>query len=122
MRLLADENFPEEAVAALRKKGHDVFWVLSDAPGIGDREVLRRAQAQGRILVTFDKDFGELAFRSGLPSSCGIVLFRIRAPSPAYVARAAAAAIEQELPWTGHFAVVQEHRIRMKPLPKRARH
>jgi predicted nuclease of predicted toxin-antitoxin system len=62
MRILADENFPGGAGAALRERGHDVTWVQSDAPGISDAEVLAHAQAEGRILVTFDKDFGELAF------------------------------------------------------------
>ena len=76
MRILADENFPGDAVAALRDQGHDVLWVRADAPGITDREVLSLAQAEGRIVITFDKDFGELAFRFGLPASSGIVLFR----------------------------------------------
>lgn len=53
MRILADENFPGDAVAALREQGHDVAWVQSDSPGISDTEVLARAQTEGRILVTF---------------------------------------------------------------------
>jgi hypothetical protein len=50
-----------------------------DAPGTPDREVLARAQREGRALVTFDKDFGELAFRVGLAASAGVILFRITA-------------------------------------------
>jgi predicted nuclease of predicted toxin-antitoxin system len=66
MRILADENIPGDAVAALRECGHDVAWVRADAPGSSDIVVIARAQAENRILVTFDKDFGELAFRSKL--------------------------------------------------------
>lgn len=117
MRILANENFPGDAVDALRQQGHDVAWVRIDTPGISDPEVLSRAQRENRIVVTFDKDFGELAFRSRLPASSGIILFRISIPSPAYVARVVVAAIESRTDWAGHFAVVEDSRIRMTPLP-----
>ena len=77
MRLLANENFPADAVDALREVGHDVVWIRTDAPDSTDDLILQRAQAEGRILLTFDKDFGELAFRHNLPSSSGVLLFRI---------------------------------------------
>ena len=121
MRILANENFPGDAVMTLRQRGHDVVWVRTDAPGSRDIEILARAQREDRIVVTFDKDFGELAFRSGLPASSGIVLFCISAPSSAYVARAAVAALESRTDWAGHFAVVEDHRIRMTPLPAKTR-
>jgi predicted nuclease of predicted toxin-antitoxin system len=117
MRILANENFPGDAVAALRARGHDVAWVRSDAPGSTDVEVLARAQAQDRVVVTFDKDFGELAFRAGLPASSGVILFRISTPSSEHVAQVAVAALESRLDWAGHFAVVEDHRIRLVPLP-----
>jgi predicted nuclease of predicted toxin-antitoxin system len=117
MRIIANENFPGEAIMALRKEGHDVAWVLTDAPGSSDRTVLERAQSEGRIVITFDKGFGELAFRFGLPASSGIILFRITPSSPLRVARKAVAALETREDWAGNFAVVEEDRIRIKPLP-----
>ncbi|MGI9105738.1 MAG: DUF5615 family PIN-like protein [Pyrinomonadaceae bacterium] len=117
MRILADENFPGDAVAALRDQGHDVLWVRADAPGITDREVLSLAQAEGRIVITFDKDFGELAFRFGLPASSGIVLFRLALTSAAGVARIAVAAFATRTDWAGSFSVVEDDRIRMTSLP-----
>ena len=63
MRLLADENIPKLAVDVLRDRGHEVVWVRQNAPGIPDREVLSLAQAEERLLITCDKDFGELARR-----------------------------------------------------------
>jgi predicted nuclease of predicted toxin-antitoxin system len=117
MRILANENFPAEAVAALRLHGHDVTWVLTDAPGSSDQRVLEWARTDDRILITFDKDFGELAFQSKLPASSGIILFRISAPSSAHVARLATAALDSRTDWAGHFAVVEDTRIRMTPLP-----
>lgn len=63
MNLLADENFPRVVVEALRAAGHDVVWARTDMPAAADDVILGRAQAEGRLVVTFDKDFGELAFR-----------------------------------------------------------
>jgi predicted nuclease of predicted toxin-antitoxin system len=117
MRILANENFPGEAVEASRLHGHDVTWVRTDAPGSSDPQVLEWARTDNRILITFDKDFGELAFRSRLPASSGIILFRISAPSSAHVARVATAALDSRADWAGHFAVVEDARIRMTPLP-----
>ncbi|OUL25161.1 DUF5615 family PIN-like protein [Nostoc sp. 106C] len=116
MRFLANENFPRDAVEALRQQGHDVVWIRTDAPGIADPEVLNRAQTDDRILLTFDKDFGELAFRSQLPATSGIILFRIKAPSGAVVAQKVATAIASRNDWAGHFSVIEDDRIRMRLL------
>ena len=112
MRFLANENFPWLAVGALRDRGWDV-----DFPGITDHEVLSRAQADNRILLTFDKDFGELAYRCGLPAASGIILFRISLRSPSAVAQIIVAALTSRSDWQGHFSVVEANRIRMTPLP-----
>src|SRR5436309_2206170 len=61
MRFLANENFPGAAVKALVAAGHDVVWVRIAAPGTTDPDVLAWAGREERILLTFDKDFGELA-------------------------------------------------------------
>lgn len=119
MRLLANENFPGEAVQTLRGNGHDIAWVREDAPGSTDRAVLARAVAEKRVLITFDKDFGELAFHAGLPAVSGVILFRIPMTFPAEVARRAAAVLAMRDDWTGFFAVVEQHRLRLTPLPPR---
>jgi hypothetical protein len=59
MRFLANENFPRAAVLALRNSGLDVEWVRTTSPGASDRFVLDWAVRERRILLTFDKDFGE---------------------------------------------------------------
>ncbi len=120
MRFLANENFPLDAVEALGQNGHDVLWIRVESPGISDREVLSRAQAENRILLTFDKDFGELAFRSRLPASVGIILFRIRVPSASVVAEKVAKVISLRDDWYGHFTVIEEDKIRMRDLTVRS--
>lgn len=54
MRLCANENLPEDCVAKLRVEGHDVLWIRESAPGSPDTDVLARAFAESRLLITFD--------------------------------------------------------------------
>jgi predicted nuclease of predicted toxin-antitoxin system len=119
MRLLANENFPLDAVIALRENEHDVTWIREVARGSKDEQVLALAQQENRILITFDKDFGELAFRSRPTSAGGIILFRITAISSHHIAQVAVQALASRTDWADHFSVVEDQRIRMTPLPKR---
>ena len=75
MRFLADENFPKRSVNLLRSQGHDVVSVAESARGADDRDVLSSAERENRVLLTFDRDFGELVFRLGQPTR-GIVFIR----------------------------------------------
>jgi predicted nuclease of predicted toxin-antitoxin system len=120
-RLLADENVPSLAVTALRQEGHDVVWMHEAAPGTPDVDVLARAQSEQRVVVTFDKDFGELAFRYGAAATFGVVLFRISATSPSAAARAAVTAFATRTNWSATFAVVEDGRIRVRTLADSAR-
>ena len=114
---MADENVPGAAIDALRARGHDVLWVRTGMPGAKDEDVLARAQADRRIVVTFDKDFGELAFARGLPAACGVVLFRLRSSDSEEEARAVVAVLESRDDWEGHFGAVEDGRLRMRSLP-----
>ena len=117
MRLCANENLPEDCILRLRQEGHDVLWIRETAAGSPDTAVLARAELENRLLVTFDKDFGELVFRRGAKASLGVVLFRIPQPSAAVVAARVAAVLASRTDWVGHFSVVEEFAIRMRPLP-----
>jgi len=117
MQFLANENFPLDVVEAVRKVGHDVAWIRTDSPGSKDADILKRAVSEQRILLTFDKDFGERAFQLGLPASCGIVLFRLQASSSAALAVLVVAGLQSRTDWAGQFSVVEPGRIRMRPLP-----
>lgn len=76
MNLLADENVDAPIVAALRSAGHCVDYVRELDPGIDDQAVLALANAGRALLLTSDKDFGELVFRQRLIHA-GVVLFRL---------------------------------------------
>ncbi|MBA2447946.1 MAG: DUF5615 family PIN-like protein [Chloroflexi bacterium] len=67
MRLLLDSSIWSQTVEDLRRAGHDIAWVGEWPRDLGDRAILEAAHREGHILVTIDKDFGELAVRRGLP-------------------------------------------------------
>jgi predicted nuclease of predicted toxin-antitoxin system len=75
MRIIANENVMGTAIAELRARGHEVLAAKESMRSAPDESILSRARAEGRILITFDKDFGELAFEWGLPPECGVILF-----------------------------------------------
>jgi predicted nuclease of predicted toxin-antitoxin system len=116
VKLLADECCDALLVDGLRQDGHDVLYVKETAPGAADETVLQMAADQQRILLTEDKDFGELVVRLKLPA-CGIVLLRINpADSAAKLARLRHLLQHhlQRLP--GSFVVVGEKRARFRSL------
>lgn len=118
MRLLADENFGPTVVRSLREAGHDVVSALESMSGAPDEVVLARAVGDDRILVTFDKDFGELAFGRGVPARCGIILFRFTPAGRDADARRVCDTLASGEDWTGAFWTVGDHRIRRAPLPR----
>jgi predicted nuclease of predicted toxin-antitoxin system len=76
MKFLADENMDAAIVDQLRQAAHQVWYVLEMEPGISDDEVLALANREGAILITADKDFGELVFRLRRITT-GIILIRL---------------------------------------------
>ena len=74
--LVADENVDAPIIAALRAAGHQIVYVQELDPGIDDARVLALANRCGALLLTSDKDFGELVFRQGLVHA-GVILYRL---------------------------------------------
>ena len=67
MRLVEDESVEGPTVTALRAAGHLVLFIAETSPGIEDSEVLVIARKEQALLLTADKDFGELVFRNREP-------------------------------------------------------
>lgn len=76
MNIVADENIDMQIVERHRADGHNVQSVAEFEPGIDDEAVLRESRETNAILLTADKDFGELVFRQGLLHS-GVMLIRL---------------------------------------------
>jgi hypothetical protein len=115
---LADVNVPGlAAVTSLGRRGYDVAWMLTDGPRTPDRLVLERAQRENRVLLTFDKNFGELAFLHRLPASSAVILIRaLPAGGPLSVGRMVDTLASRDA-WRGHFSVIDADSLRMTPLP-----
>lgn len=76
MNFLVDESVDRQFVDSLRQDNHFVLYVAEMEPGISDESVLNLANQRDALLVTADKDFGEMVFRQ-LRISCGVVLIRL---------------------------------------------
>jgi len=113
MRLLANENISASVVAELRRLGHDILWAKESMRGDPDELLLSRAQAEVRIVLTHDKDFGELAFRHGYPAECGIILVRLAGDDCQTDINRTVEAISSRDDWAGHFSVIEAERIRI---------
>ncbi len=79
MKLLLDTCVSHQAVSGLRERGHDVVWSGEWSGDPGDEETLATAHREGRVLVTLDKDFGELAIVRSVRHSGIIRLVELRA-------------------------------------------
>ena len=82
MKLLANEKFHLDSVLLLRKIGYDIKSIGEDHPSIKDKEVISIAQKEKRIILTFDRDYGELIFKYKLKPSEGVIYLRIDNYSP----------------------------------------
>jgi predicted nuclease of predicted toxin-antitoxin system len=118
VRIVADENVDGQIVDRLRADGHDVLYIAELDPGIDDEIVLLRSRQANSILLTADKDFGELVFRQRLLHS-GVVLIRLPGLTPDEKAELVTRIFERhgEQLLTG-FAVLSKRAFRFrKPLP-----
>jgi predicted nuclease of predicted toxin-antitoxin system len=116
MNLLADECCDALLVHDLRSHGHDVLYIKETAPGAGDQTVLQMSAAQQRILLTEDKDFGELVVRLKLPAY-GIVLLRISPADTALkLARLRDLLAHHAHRLAGTFVVLDETKARFRPI------
>jgi len=126
MRLLANENFPLASIHRLRETGHDVVAISERMPGATDIEVLSYAAQDHRILVTFDRDYGELIFRRKRPAPLGLVYLRVPPSSPRQPAEILLSleklTVDQGWRLEGQFTVVNRLDVRQRPLPTAKEH
>jgi hypothetical protein len=103
-------------VDRLRRDGHVVRYIAEMEPGISDDRVLELANEEADVLLTVDKDFGELVFRQGRLAT-GILPVRLAGLSPAPKAETVGLVVKQhsgELP--GAFAVLAPKSLRVRRL------
>ena len=114
-KFLADENIPIKAVEALRQKNIDIIPVLQISPGLSDRDALDLANTQGRVIITFDTDFGKLTFKEKLKAK-GIILLRFIPKSPQQIVKRIEYLITAGIPIENCFLIVREDSVRVIPI------
>ena len=116
MRFLANENFPINSIKVLRESGYDVISVSEDLPSVKDFEVLLYAQQKKCIVLTFDRDYGELIYRHGF-FAYGVVYFRFDSEYPEEPAERLLKILDLgEIELLDKFTVVERDRIRQRKI------
>ena len=117
MNLLADESIDFPIVARLRQEGHNVAYIAELSPSISDEEVLHEANRKNALLLTADKDFGELVFRQKRVHN-GVVLIRLFGMLSEIKAEIVAETIrDREADLSGAFAVISPGIVRIRRMP-----
>ena len=112
MKFLIDTNLGRKFTNLLKQAGHDVLFAKDLLPLNSDEEILVKAENEERIVITNDKDFGELIFRLGRPSG-GVILLRASTTDPKKRFELAKGVLDKA---EGRFIVVKEGQIRVRRL------
>ena len=114
MKFLADESVDKQIVDCLRDEGYSVLYVAEIEPGISDDKVIQQANQESAILITADKDFGELVFRHGR-IVCGVVLIRLAGLSLQHKAKMVEMTVKEHSAEIGqNFTVVSPGAVRIR--------
>lgn len=82
LKLLANENFPYKSISYLVEKGFDIISIGKDNPSVLDSEVMLIAIKEERVILTFDRDYGELIFKHNYKPDNGVIYLRIEEFDP----------------------------------------
>ncbi len=114
MKILADENIEREIIEVLRETAYDVLSVKESYIGSSDEEVLQIAEKENAIILTNDKDFGELVFRYSLKSR-GVVLLRLgNLPLTDKIEKTIETIQTHEAELENAFTVISENSVRIR--------
>lgn len=117
MDFLANENIPRSSTRLLEESGHDILRIADEMPGAADRQVPERAIEENRIILTFDRDYGELIFRHKARNVNGIVYFRFTPTSPDEAGVILSGILQERgITSAGMFTVIERDRIRQRAL------
>ena len=115
MKFLADENVEKPIVDWLSEKEHEVSYIAEMAPSVTDKRVIEMARESSMVLLTNDKDFGELVYRQGKVPS-GVLLIRARNQTSRHKIKLIKQVLEKaEEKLRNNFVVVNESGIRIRP-------
>jgi predicted nuclease of predicted toxin-antitoxin system len=111
-KFIADENIPRETLALLKKQRVDIISVTDFAFGLSDSDILDLANKNGRIVVTFDKDFGQLIFKEKRKTK-GLMLLRFVPKSPQQIAKRIQQVLASDISMERCVVTVKKDKIRV---------
>jgi predicted nuclease of predicted toxin-antitoxin system len=119
MKIIADENIDYKIIQELRNEGIEVFSISESQFGIKDKEVLEVANHLEALLITEDKDFGELVFRLRLPNH-GVLLIRLSddLPRATIIGKVVETILKYNESLFHCFSVLDDYQMRTKRLPR----
>ncbi len=116
IRFLIDECCPRAIVDRLRTEGHDVRYAAESDRSAADEEILALANAQNRVIITEDFDFGDLLLRDLWPTSGAVILYLQMLAPAARAERLAAVLAGPNFEMHGCLTIVEAHRVRQRHL------
>lgn len=117
MKFLANENFPLSSITVLRNSGFDVLSVAEELPGATDLKILRKANQENLIIVTFDRDYGELIYRNKEVRPKGVIYLRFIPKTKNEPAEILNEVFKNKsIQLSGKFTVVERDRVRQRTL------
>ena len=116
VRWMVNENFPAPSVTVMRASGHNVLSIAESHPGDSDTEVLALARKEGRWLVTFDRDYGELLFARNYAPPPAVILLRVQSYRPEEPAAWLEQLLQEPEELMGKFTVFTGKTLRCRPL------
>ena len=116
---MANENFMAAGVRVLRDAGFDVLFVAEDFPSIKDWQVIDIAITSNRVILTHDRDYGELVFKYGYRPTAGVIYFRMKNYMPEDPAKVLLTLIEDtNFDYDGIYTVIDNNgEIRQRIIP-----
>ncbi len=112
---LANENFPKPSVTTLRNYGFIVKFIAEDSPGISDNEVIEIANKLNYIILTFDKDYGELIFKHSKENPPAVIFFREKGNNPNFPGELLVSLLNSSnIQFSNAFTVIETNNIRQR--------
>jgi predicted nuclease of predicted toxin-antitoxin system len=114
---VADEHIPRPSIQMLREAGYDVLSIRETYPSIDDTSIIQIAQAENRLIISCDRDFGKLLFLRQIECGVGIVYLRLGDFSVTEPAEFVMVYLEKAPDiFNGKFSVIDRERIRQRTL------
>ena len=116
MKFLVDESVEYRIAQWLRQHNYDTIAISEISPSIPDTQVLQKAKRENRILITNDKDFGELIYQQKLPHK-GVIFFRLsEETAQAKIKILELLLYQHQTKLKNHFITITPHKIRIRKI------